>query len=58
MKPKSRQKILTSTSVFVVLDPQLHYLHMSSDCHISNTLINGGNFINNNFTLLCRSKVP
>ena len=53
MKPKCRQKILTRTSVFVVSDLQLQYLQMSGN--ISRTLINSGNFINNNYTLLCRN---
>ena len=36
-------------------DLQLQYLWMSGN--ISTMLINGGNFINNNFTSFCRSKV-
>ena len=54
MKPKCRLKILTRTSVFVVSDLQLQYLQMSGN--FSSTLINSGNFINNNFILFFRSK--
>ena len=54
MKPKCRWKILTRTSVFVVSDLQLQYLQMSGN--FSSTLINSGNFINNNFILFFRSK--
>ena len=53
MKPKCRQKFLTRTSAFVVSDLQLQYLQMSGN--ISITVINSGNFINNNFTLVCRN---
>ena len=55
MKRKCRQKIWLGLQFCrLLLDLQLQYLKMSGN--ISSTLINGGNFIDNNFTLFCRSK--
>ena len=53
MKRKCRQNILTRTSVLSSPSGLSAAILSKMSGDISSTLINGGNFVNNNFTLFC-----